>query len=179
MTCDWVRSSGEEHRPFKSGVVGSKPTEPNRLYFMDPHEQLTSDHGRLRREAEALKKLVSSNQPDLLGQSLQDFQASVRLHFKREDVYYRILDSDKRIPDRGLIHQLRNDHAAVIFTLESLAIRLRKNGCNEDWQTRFQNMMDVFLPHLDHEEHTLFPLGRKSLTPQEIKSIVDHIAACE
>src|ERR1700735_215450 len=27
---EWVRSSVVEHRPFKSGVVGSKPTEPIR-----------------------------------------------------------------------------------------------------------------------------------------------------
>ena len=32
-----------------------------------------------------------------------------------------MLDDGKRVEDRGLIHQLRNDHAAVIFTLESLA----------------------------------------------------------
>ena len=70
--------------------------------------------------------------------------------------------------DRGLIHQLRNDHAAVIFTLESLAIRLRKNGVNPDWRTRFDNLMNVFLPHLDQEEKNLFPdRPKKSCSPQK------------
>src|SRR5262249_31310752 len=96
-------------------------------------------------------------------------------HFKREDAYFRILDQDKRVPDRGLVHQLRNDHAAVIFTLESLQIRLRKNGANPDWRSRFTNMMNVFFPHLDIEEKQLFALGKKMLSTEELAQITRDI----
>ena len=77
------------------------------------------------------------------------------------------------------MHQLRNDHAAVVFTLESLAIRLRKNGVNPDWRSRFENLMDVFLPHLDQEEKTLFPLGKKCSTRQELEAIARRCDASE
>src|SRR5947209_6818655 len=100
---------------------------------MEPHDLLASDHQELRAQADRLQSLVGQD-PEKLGKALADFQTSVSKHFKREDGYYRIVDNDKRIPDRGLIHQLRNDHAAVIFTLESLMIRLRKNGVNPEWR---------------------------------------------
>ena len=86
-----------------------------------------------------------------------------------------ITGTGKRVPDRGLIHQLRNDHAAVVFTLESLVIRLRKNGINPDWQSRFDNLMNVFLPHLDQEENHLFPIGRKMLSSAELDTISQKI----
>jgi hemerythrin-like domain-containing protein len=145
---------------------------------MDPHDLLAADHAALRQQAGALKGLVGQD-PQKLGEALARFQTAVQHHFQREDVYYRILDDDKRVPDRGLIHQLRNDHAAVVFTLESLAIRLRKNGVNPDWKGRFDNLMNVFLPHLDQEDNHLFPLGRKMLSPAEIEQISQKIQSCE
>ncbi len=145
---------------------------------MDPHDLLAADHDVLRKQADTLKGLVDRD-PKKLADALTAFQTSVTKHFKREDAYYRIVDSDKRIPDRGLIHQLRNDHAAVIFTLESLAIRLRKNGVNPDWRTRFNNLMNVFIPHLEQEDQQLFPLGRKMLSAFELQTIHDQIQSCE
>src|SRR5207302_6979827 len=114
-----------------------------------------------------------------LGEALASFQSAVQKHFQREDVYYRVLDDDKRVPDRGLIHQLRNDHAAVVFTLESLAIRLRKSGVNADWKGRFDTLMKVFLPHLDEEDNHLFPIGRKMLSATEIDIISQKIQSGE
>ena len=145
---------------------------------MDPHDLLAADHVVLRKQADTLKSLVDRD-PKKLTDALAEFQTSVTKHFKREDVYYRIVDNDKRVPDRGLVHQLRNDHAAVIFTLESLAIRLRKNGVNPEWRTRFDNLMNVFIPHLEQEENHLFPVGRKMLSTSELVSISEHIKNCE
>jgi hypothetical protein len=141
---------------------------------MDPHDLLAADHIALRQQAGALKKRVNGD-PTALGEGIVAFQKAVQLHFLSEDGYYRILDDGKRVEDRGLIHQLRNDHAAVVFTLESLAIRLRKNGVTPDWRTRFDNLMNVFLPHLDQEDNHLFPLGRKLLTPAELEQITAQI----
>ena len=138
---------------------------------MNPHDQLIADHNALRSQAGALKTLAAKKSDSLLGEALVSFQHAVQKHFKREDAYFRILDQDKRVPDRGLVHQLRNDHAAVIFTMESLAIRLRKNGLNPDWLRRFEDMMNVFLPHLDQEEKHLFTFGRRTLTPVECQTI--------
>src|SRR2546430_17576436 len=131
---------------------------------MDPHDLLISDHKALRAQAEALKGLVGQD-PQKLGAGLAAFQTAVQKHFKHEDVYFRVLDDGKRVPDRGLVHQLRNDHAAVVFTLESLAIRLRKNGVNPDWRDRFDNMVAVFLPHLGPEEKNIFTLSPKEPYP--------------
>jgi hypothetical protein len=144
------------------------------LYRMDPHNLLITEHNDLRAQAEALKALVDQD-PQLLGAELARFQSAVQKHFKCEDAYFRVLDDDKRVPDRGLVHQLRNDHAAVVFTMESLAIRLRKNGVNPDWRGRFDNLMNVFLPHLDQEEKQLFTLGRKILTQSELEQISQQI----
>ena len=137
-----------------------------------------ADHQTLRQQAGELKMAIGKDAAKL-AELLAGFQAAVQKHFKREDGYYRILDDGKRVEDRGLIHQLRNDHAAVIFTLESLAIRLRKNGPNPDWRTRFDNLMNVFLPHLDQEDKQLFPIGQKMLSPEELESISQHIQSCE
>ncbi len=145
---------------------------------MNPHDLLTSDHQRLRDQAGKLKEFIGQN-PQTLTEALTEFQKNVQKHFKREDVYYRVLDDGKRIEDRGLIHQLRNDHAAVVFTLESLAIRLRKNGVNADWRIRFDNLMNVLIPHLDKEDGFLFPLGQKMLSPQELASLADQIQNLE
>src|SRR5258706_5146044 len=145
---------------------------------MNPHDLLAADHKALRTQADVLQKAVALD-PVQLMDVLIDFQKNVQKHFKREDAYYRILDDGNRVQDRGLIHQLRNDHAAVVFTLESLAIRLRKNGVNPDWRTRFDNLIKVFLPHLDTEDEMLFPIGRKTLSPAELDTITEHIQHCE
>jgi len=145
---------------------------------MNPHERFTSDHQALRQQAAALRETLNKKAPTL-SDFLSGFQKEVQKHFKREESYYRILDTDKRVPDRGLIHQLRNDHAAIIFTLESLVIRLRKNGADADWQRRFDTLMNVLLPHLDQEDSHLFPLGKSLLTPAEIESVREHIQNCD
>jgi len=144
---------------------------------MNPHDLLTSDHQSLRTEASALRAAIEQS-PKQLAEALAAFQKSIQKHFKYEDFYYRVLDDAKRLPDRGLIHALRNDHAAVVFTLESLAIRLRKSGVNPEWRGRFDNLMAVFFPHLDAEEKSLFSIGKKMLTPEELTAITQQIDAC-
>jgi hemerythrin superfamily protein len=163
------------------GTRGRNPPDPitcDLFISMDPHEHLIADHKRLRERAQHLQSLAGGD-PSKIQEPLLEFQKIVTVHFQKEETYYRILDNDKRVADRGLVHQLRNDHAAVIFTLESLLIRLRKNGPNDDWQERFKKLMDVFLPHLDHEDKMLFPLGRELLKPEEIENISKHIQEVE
>jgi hemerythrin-like domain-containing protein len=158
--------------------MGSNPIGPTGKVPMDPHDQFIADHSALKIQAADLRKAIEGDAAALATQ-LVSFQKATSRHFSHEDIYYRILDADKRLEDRGLVHQLRNDHAAVIFTLESLAIRLRKNGVNDDWLSRFNNLMNVFLPHLDQEEQTLFPIGRKTLSREEITKIVSQIESSE
>jgi len=145
---------------------------------MDPHDLLASDHHALRQQAADLRATIEKD-AQALADGLVSFQKSVQKHFKREDFYYRILDDGKRLADRGLVHQLRNDHAAIVFTLESLAIRLRKNGVNKDWLGRFNNLMAVFHPHLDQEEQALFPIGRKTLSAAELSQMSEQMDSCE
>jgi len=145
---------------------------------MNPHDLLAADHQSLRKQAEALRAAMEKG-PKTLPRELDAFQKALQTHFKKEDGYCRVLDDDKRVADRGLVHQLRNDHAAVVFTVESLAIRLRKNGVNPDWRGRFDNLMKLFLAHLDQEDQALFPLGRKTLSPAELETIAAHMKSCE
>jgi hemerythrin len=144
---------------------------------MNPHDLLSADHESLKSQASELEAAIDQD-PKKLADALVSFQKSVQKHFKHEDIYYRVLDDAKRVPDRGLIHQLRNDHAAIVFTLESLAIRLRKNGVNPDWRRRFDSLMAVFLPHLDTEDKSLFSIGKTLLTAVELAAISRQIDDC-
>lgn len=145
---------------------------------MNPHDLLTSEHAALRHQVGVLQEAVDKD-PKTLAEELVRFQQTVQKHFKREEVYYRILDDGKRLDDRGLVHQLRNDHAAVVFALESLSIRLRKNGLNTDWRTRLALLVSVFVPHLDQEDTLLFPLGQKILSPKELDTIAQQLETLE
>ncbi len=78
-------------------------------------------------------------------------------------MYYPKVDADKRLPDRALMHALRNDHAAVVFALESLAIRLRKKVPVADWKVKFDTMINVLLPHFDQEEQQLYVAAERIL----------------
>lgn len=122
---------------------------------------------------------IMAKKPSQLADFLPKIQQEVSGHFKREEIYYRTLDDGKRIGDRELMHSLRNDHAAVVFTLESLVIRLRKSGFNPDWKKRCENMLDVLLPHLDHEEKELFPKGTSFLSPADLKNILEQVRSIE
>jgi len=145
---------------------------------MTTHELLTADHEAIRKLATRLQ--AAAKKPlQTFSDLLTGLQQAVQKHFRREEVYYRTLDDGKRIQDRDLMHTLRNDHAAVIFSLESLAIRLRKNGYNPEWQKRLDGMLAVLLPHLDQEEKTLFPKGATLLSPAEMKSIQEQIETIE
>jgi hemerythrin-like domain-containing protein len=142
---------------------------------MDIHDALTKDHADLRSLIEAIRALRASPS-DALEPKLQQLKTLVRSHFACEEVYYRSVDQDKRFGDRGLIHQLRNDHAALIFGMESLLIRLRKKGAVAEWWGHFETLMTVFLPHMDHEEKSLFPEAERLLSPEEWASIRQGIA---
>lgn len=138
---------------------------------MDIHDTLSADHDALRGFVEKIRAQRASATVDSLTPLLRPLQESVRAHFAREEAYYRTVDADKRFQDRGFIHQLRNDHAALLFGMESLLIRLRKNGPADAWWRHFDNLMNVFLPHMDNEEHKLFPEAERLLTPEEWATI--------
>jgi len=138
---------------------------------MDIHDSLSSDHNALRALVENIRAQRRSATLDSLTPLLRPLQESVRIHFAREEAYYRTVDADKRFKDRDFIHQLRNDHAALLFGMESLLIRLRKNGPVDTWWQHFDNLMDVFLPHMHNEEHKLFPEAERLLTPEEWATI--------
>ncbi len=142
---------------------------------MNAHELLVSDHVALRREAAELEAAIAGN-PGQVTELYARFHEHARKHFQREDtIYYPAIDGDERINDRELMHDLRNDHAAVIFALESLAIKLRKNMPVNEWKTKWKMMIDVLLPHLDHEERGLFPRAEKLLSADQMKSLTDQI----
>ncbi len=140
---------------------------------MTVHELFQEEHQTIRKMGEQLRKIMSK-EPSKLADFLPQLQQEVSKHFKREEIYYRTLDDGKRIGDRELMHNLRNDHAGVIFTLESLVIRLRKSGLYPDWKKRCENMLNVLLPHLDHEEKDLFPKGTSFLSPADLQKILEQ-----
>jgi hypothetical protein len=133
----------------------------------------------LRQKVETLRAGLKPADPARLATVLADLQDAVRRHFHHEDIFYRILDNDKRVGDRGAMHQVRNDHAAIVFGLESLAIRLRKNGPGTEWQGKLQNLLNVLLPHFEQEEKKLFPDALKLLTPAEVETIQNELARDE
>jgi len=145
---------------------------------MDIHDSLASDHHHLRTLIEDLRRQRQDSNP-VLDTKLHELKTHLTRHFAREEVYYRMVDFDKRFDDRGLIHQLRNDHAALIFGMESLLIRLRNKGPVTEWWDRFENLITVLLPHMDHEEKALFPEAERLLTAEEWQTIRAAIATLE
>jgi len=145
---------------------------------MTIHELFKNEHQIIRKMSARLRD-VMAKEPSELADFLPKLQQEVSRHFKREEIYYRTLDDGKRIGDRELMHSLRNDHAGVVFTLESLMIRLRKLGFNPDWEKRCENMLGVLLPHLDHEEKDLFPKGASFLSPADLQTILEQAREVE
>jgi hypothetical protein len=137
---------------------------------MTPQELLRREHQTLRVKSQTILDLLKTDRAQAAG-LLEDFRTLIQKHFRREDFFYRRIDDGKRVSDRGLMHTLRNDHAAVLFTLESLAIKLRKGGPTPEWEKRLMSMFDVLLPHLDHEEADLFPLI-ESLSEDDRKALL-------
>jgi iron-sulfur cluster repair protein YtfE (RIC family) len=141
---------------------------------MTIHELFIADHARLRHQITTLQNTTASLAD--LEQSYAGFQKDLRAHFHKEDsVYYAYVDAEKKIPDRELFHTLRNDHAAVIFALESLAIRLRKKVPLPEWKSKFHTMIQVLLPHFDQEEQKLFPEVERLFTPAELEALHEKV----
>lgn len=142
---------------------------------MTVHEHLAADHTLLRNQIAEIQHAVTKA-PGKVAELYALLHAEIRKHLQKEDlVYYRVLDGNKQITDRNLMHDLRNDHAAVLFALESLAIKLRKAMPIEEWSKKFKTMTDVFLPHLDQEEKQLFPQADRLLSPTLHQQILDEI----
>jgi len=96
---------------------------------------------------------------------------------KEDSVYYPAIDTGKQFADRELMHSLRNDHAAVVFALESLAIRLRKKVPLEEWKPKFEMMTKVLLEHFETEEKKLFPQVESGLPPATLQTLLIDIQA--
>ena len=144
---------------------------------MTLHELFTADHAKLRQRIVEIQTVLAKN-PQKLEDHFPTFQQDVRAHFRKEDdVYYPHVGAGKKIADRELIHALRNDHAAVVFTLESLAIRLRKKVPLEEWKAKFDALIKVLLPHFDHEEKKLFPEVERLYEPAELQALLEKIQA--
>jgi iron-sulfur cluster repair protein YtfE (RIC family) len=162
--------------------MGSNPIGPSNALslFMNLHDHFKSDHAKLRNRVAEVQAIVSGNDPARLEEIFLTLQREVRAHLRKEDdVYYPHVDAGKKIADRELIHSLRNDHAAVIFTLESLAIRLRKKVPVDEWKTKFDGMIAVLLAHFDHEEKALFPEVDRLFKPAELQKLFDKIKGLE
>ena len=142
---------------------------------MTANEILLADHSALRKQIAEVQAALAKN-PKKLAELYPPLQTALQNHFRREDsVYYRFLDEHPQRPDRELMHTLRNDHAAVLFTLESLAIRLRKNSPMDEWTQRFKQMEDVLFTHFDREERELFPWADQQLPAERQSALLQEI----
>jgi iron-sulfur cluster repair protein YtfE (RIC family) len=146
---------------------------------MNVHQLFLSEHTALRQHIADVQKALKSS-PASVEELYPRLQEALRNHLRKEDtVYYAEIDGNKQFADRVLMHDLRNDHAAVVFTLESLAIKLRKKVPMEEWRPRFENMIKVLIAHFEQEEKTLFPFVEKNLKPAELQSILEKVQALE
>jgi iron-sulfur cluster repair protein YtfE (RIC family) len=148
------------------------------LGLMTIHDIFSADHAKLRKLIQDVQAALAH--PEKLEEVFLKLQKETRAHLRKEDeVYYPHVDAGKKISDRELMHTLRNDHAAVVFALESLAIRLRKKVPVSEWKVKFETMINVLLPHFDHEEKVLFPEVERVLPPAELKMLLDKVQALE
>src|SRR5712691_894638 len=110
---------------------------------MDIHQALIADHVRIRQLLAEVQEALQKT-PKSLNEEFTRLKLELEQHLHKEDaVYYKTLDDQPQRPDRGLMHALRNDHAAVVFTLQSLAIRLSKKQDLKEWEKRLIAMRDV------------------------------------
>ena len=141
---------------------------------MTPNDLLRKEHETIREGTTALTQALDGATAKVQDR-LTQIQKILQTHFRREEIYYRTMDDGKRIEDRGAMHTLRNDHAAILFSLESLMIRLRKDGVTDDWRRRLKAMTDVLLPHLTMEENFLFPKTDTMLSPEQKKTLLEEM----
>jgi len=136
-----------------------------------PIDSLLSDHSSIRKQLDSLNNAFMSDAKTLDTQLLQ-FQKDIQSHFQKEDTcLYSLLDRKKRESDRELLHDLRNDRAAVIFSLASLLIKRKKGIPLADCRTKWTALSSVLLHHFEQEEKQLFKLLEMLLTPEEKKSL--------
>jgi hemerythrin len=142
---------------------------------MDIHDILATEHNELRA---IIRKIGAqrASPSDALKSFIEELRSAIRSHFSHEEAYYRTVDKDPRFSDPGCVHQLRNDHAALLFGMESLLIRLKKKGPVAEWWEHFDKLMAVFLPHMKLEEDALFPEAERLLTAPEWQVIRQSIA---
>lgn len=135
------------------------------------HADFANEHKRLRELGAAVEIAIGAG-AEALPAAFGAFRDAAAKAFRRLDRYYERVDRDRRIPDRVLMHDLRNDHAAVVFTLESLQIRLKKNGLNDDWRKKWGSLTGVLWPYLERLPRQLFPLGESHLTAEDASAIL-------
>jgi len=143
---------------------------------MDIHSLFRQNHRTIEQRIRELPASMDKAAPEFAAE-FASFQGLLNHLMKMKDHYYNHLDRDRQVVDRVLMHDLRNDHAAVVFTMESLAIRLRKNGLNPEWKKKWDLMVEVLLPHLKREEETLFPLATRTLSPKDWQTLEKEIEA--
>ena len=146
---------------------------------MTIHQIFQADHRALRKRIQEVQQVAMAH-CESLDSLFKNLHAEARAHFRKEDeVYYPYIDQNKKIADRELMHTLRNDHAAVVFALESLAIRLRKRVPIDEWKTKFQTLTAVLLPHFDAEEIKLFPEVERILPAAELELLLKQVRSLQ
>ena len=135
------------------------------------HDPLVVEHEALRKGLAEVQRAAAQNSRRLK-KLFPSFRERLSQHIHREDsLYYRSVNEGTPIQDRELLHALRNDHAAAIFTLESLSIRLGKEGLTEEWKKRFNAMARMLQEHFERKEQKLFPAVERLLSPAQKVSL--------
>jgi iron-sulfur cluster repair protein YtfE (RIC family) len=160
-----------QNRPpevWRANPIGLTP-------IMNIHDYFRSEHRQIEEQVSSIRKTLKAS-PEKLEVQFSKFHSLVRSHLRGEDeIYYPSVDGEKQISNRTLMHDLRNDHAAVVFTLESLAIRLRRKVPLTEWQVKFESMAQVLLAHFAHEENVLFPEVEKRITAADLNALLTQV----
>ena len=136
---------------------------------MNIHQTFVHEHQTLQQQAQELESAFRHGSAQLAGLMVQ-FQAAVLRHLKRKDVYYARVDDGRRVPNRQLMHDLRNDQAALVLAFDCLVTRTLRSGGDGDW-TKWLEIKDLLLSHFQKEEATLFPLVQVLLTSADLECL--------
>lgn len=156
-------------------IAGGGAVGVQGMAFMNPQDYLVRDHGRLRKQALALRSALSGDRETILAR-FSELRADILANLDDEaESFYG--EAASRGAARELVHRMRNDHAAVSFALESLQLRLQRGGPLSEWCTKLEAMLRFLLSHFDSEEQELFP----AITAHMDSSALDEMAAklCE
>jgi hemerythrin-like domain-containing protein len=146
------------------------PRRKNQLYDIQLYGVLHEDHEKIRDLFLRIEKSDSS-QVDTRQELFTKLEGELQIHMEAEErFFYTALEQHDGARPRVLESYEEHQVAkSVIGAFTSLAVD------DERWPAKLKVLRQLFLQHIDAEEHELFHLGQELLSSQQLQVIVTRV----